>query len=257
MPWRCARCRPSSTRFWNRRSGTTPRCYRGNPCSAPVLMAKLMFSGMLPVALTNFSAFSFAATTPTTSPLDGQQRPATVARLNRGADLQEAGVVQDAAERTYYPGRDREVGCEQSVKRIADRHNAVAGSNRLVLDDGDILERAGGLKQGKVIGFIAGNDAQRDRRFSGQAALDVADTTVDDVLIGDEVTAGADQKTRPGLSAGFFRLGRRGARRAPLRPPALPPQAQRKNPRRRRHRIASPWPRNSPASATIARSDRA
>jgi len=41
------------------------------------------------------------------------------------------------------------------MKRIADRNDAVAGSNRLVLDDGDILERAGDLKQRKVICFIA------------------------------------------------------------------------------------------------------
>jgi hypothetical protein len=38
-------------------------------------MAKLMFSGMLPVALTNLMAFSFAATTPTTSPLEANSGP--------------------------------------------------------------------------------------------------------------------------------------------------------------------------------------
>lgn len=43
--------------------------------SAPVLIAKLMFSGMLPVALATFNAFNFAATTPTTSPLEAKSGP--------------------------------------------------------------------------------------------------------------------------------------------------------------------------------------
>src|SRR2546421_694494 len=43
--------------------------------SAPVLIAKLMFSGMSPVALTNFNAFNFAATIPTTSPLESSSGP--------------------------------------------------------------------------------------------------------------------------------------------------------------------------------------
>ena len=41
------------------------------------------------------------------------------------------------------------------MKRVADRDNAITGSNRLVLDDGDFLERAGRLQQGKIVGFIA------------------------------------------------------------------------------------------------------
>ena len=66
-------------------------------------MAKLMFRVCCRWLLANFSAFSFAATTPTTLTTGGQERSATVAGLNGRADLQEARIVQNAAERAYYP----------------------------------------------------------------------------------------------------------------------------------------------------------
>ena len=94
--------------------------------SMPVLMAKLMFSGMLPVALANFNASNFAATIPTTSPLGIQKRSAAVARLHGSADLQISGIVQDAAQRTDDARGYREIGGQQAVVGIADRHHAIA-----------------------------------------------------------------------------------------------------------------------------------
>ena len=43
--------------------------------NAPVLIAKLMFSGISPVAFANFIALILAATTPTTSPLEDNSGP--------------------------------------------------------------------------------------------------------------------------------------------------------------------------------------
>ena len=46
----------------------------------PVFLAKLMFSGMLPVALANFNAFTFAATIPITWPLLSKSGPQVQSR---------------------------------------------------------------------------------------------------------------------------------------------------------------------------------
>ena len=66
---------------------------------APVFMAKLIFSGMLPVALDEFQGIQFCGDHADHFTTGGQQRSATVAGLNGRADLQEARIVQNAAER--------------------------------------------------------------------------------------------------------------------------------------------------------------
>src|SRR5437899_2874067 len=57
------------------------------------------------------------------------------------ARSKQAGVVQDAAQRTHHSRRYREVGYQQPVKGIADGNNTVARVNCLVPNRGDVLER--------------------------------------------------------------------------------------------------------------------
>src|ERR1700754_635130 len=81
------------------------------------------------------------------------------------------------------------------MEGIAYRHDAVARAGRLVPDDRDLLEWARRLKQSKIVGCVAGNETQRHRGLSAQIASDVADATVNYMLVGDNVSVAADDET--------------------------------------------------------------
>jgi hypothetical protein len=142
-----------------------------------------------------------------------QKRPAAIAGLNGGADLQESRVVEEATERTHDSRRDREIGGEQSMERKADRNDAIAGLDRSVLDLGDLLERAWHLKQREVVGLIRGDHTQGSGRLTGQIALNIADASIDDMLIGHNMPVCADEETGAGLVKHFVGLRRLSARR--------------------------------------------
>jgi hypothetical protein len=82
---------------------------------------------------------------------------------------------------------------------IAYRHHAIARMDGLVANGRDLLERARRLQQRQVVGFIARNKTQFDRGFAAQIALDVAYATVDDMLVGYDMSVIADDKPVPDL----------------------------------------------------------
>src|SRR5690349_4274809 len=85
--------------------------------------------------------------------------------------------------------------------------------NRLFLDGGQFLERAWRLQQRKVVGLVAGYDTQLDRRLSREVALDIADATINDMIIGDDMAVGADHEAGSGLVDQLGGLRLRRARR--------------------------------------------
>src|SRR5262245_18398281 len=90
----------------------------------------------------------------------------------------------------------------------ADRHLAVADLNGGLPDAGDVLEVTWCLQQREVIGLVARHQPQLDWRFPAQIARYLA-VSVDDVLVGHDVPAAADDKAGTGLGPGPGRSRRR------------------------------------------------
>ena len=145
------------------------------------------------------------------------------------------------------------------MKRITDRYYIIAGLDRLVPDRCYVLERTGACSKARSLVSSLETRRRFDRRLSGQIARDIADTSVDDVLIGHEVSVRAHQEAGAGRGRRAWRArsarGLAGAGAAAAAGFCQPDGRTARNLRRSRRRIASSWRHNWQARATTARSD--
>src|SRR5216684_1740735 len=98
------------------------------------------------------------------------------------------------------------------MKWIANRHDAVARMGWLISNRSDLLERVRCLKQSQIVRFIGRNEAQFDLGLATQVALNIANTTIDYMLIGNNMSAIANHEASTGFIYGFGWILRRGTR---------------------------------------------
>jgi hypothetical protein len=93
--------------------------------SAPGLIAKLIFSGISPVAFANLS-IDFRGHHTNYLSLRVQQRASTIPWLDRSAYLQKASIVQQPAKRADDSGCYCEIRGQKTMKGISDGNNRIA-----------------------------------------------------------------------------------------------------------------------------------
>src|ERR1700694_3067339 len=96
------------------------------------------------------------------------------------------------------------------MERKADGDNALTRMDSAGLDWRHLFEWQGCLEQSQVICFVTRYKTQLERCFTSQVALNISNTAFNDVLIGHDVSTGADYKPGTGLIEGFCRGGRSG-----------------------------------------------
>jgi hypothetical protein len=110
-------------------------------------------------------------------------------------------------------GRHREVRGQHPVIGETDRDDGIAGADRAVADSNEVLECRGRrrLQQSEIVVGIARHDAEHHRGLAGEIAPDVAGATFDHMVVGDDVSIGADHETgaKEGCSSSLFGSGRR------------------------------------------------
>ena len=85
----------------------------------------------------------------------------------------------------------------------ADRNDCVTGMHCVCANGSHVLEASCRLEQCKIICRISGNNAQFTRTLPRQVTVNVSYAFADDVVVGDDVSITANEKSAAAISVSF------------------------------------------------------